>query len=487
MNDHNPSDSDDQPTGPTERMTPGDPLEGGSEEQGPKAGDAPGAEPAGEPGEAPGAERPASDEPASTLHGGWIPPGGGYSPSTGSGREWSAPGSGVGGESGGAGSGGDPEWSPPAGGGPGLGGAPLGEDPTRPMAAASAPRRLRRSADDRLIAGVSGGLGRYFDVDPVLFRIAFVLLTFAGGAGLLAYLGLWLLTPSDGPRQSASQTGVRALAVIGGVVLLCVALPFLFVGAFLAIPLLPLAFVVLVVILLARGARGKSDGDTSELLARVALVLLVIMVSIAAFFAAGLGAAVGGGAVIAGVVIALGIGLIATAFLGDRGRGRWLVLPAVVLAAPLGLVAASGLDLRGGMGEREYKPTNLSALNDIPKLGAGEMRVDLRALQLPAGRTPLHLKVGAGHIVVYVPEDVCVSSRVKVGAGYAEVLDRDNGGFDVDWKNHRTPPAGVPTLDLDANIGLGAVEVRYNDEKRFGRFGRDGDRVRNLADACVAA
>ena len=400
-------------------------------------------------------EEPAPEDqptgPTEPLAFGWVPPGGGYTPGPG--------------ES--------------------SGGAPFaGETPTATMPQPDAPRRLRRSSSDRMLGGVAGGLGRYFDVDPVLFRIGFVVLLFAGGAGLLAYLGLWLITPSDGPGDSASQTGVRALAVIGGVVLVLVSLPFLFVGAFVAIPLLPLTLLVLVIILLARGARGKADSDGTDVLARVALVLLVIVVSIAAFFAAAAGAALGGGAVIAGVVIALGIGLVSAAF---TGRGRWLVLPAVVLAAPLGLVAASELDLKGGMGERQYRPTTLAELRPAYKLGAGELRLDLRDLELPAGRTPLNVKMGAGHVVVYVPDDVCVSSNVKLGAGYAQVLDRDSGGFDVDWPNRRTPPAGVPTLDLDADVSLGAVEVRHYDETRKGRFGPYRVVDRAGADACVPA
>jgi phage shock protein PspC (stress-responsive transcriptional regulator) len=391
-------------------------------------------------------------EPEPTA-GGWIPPGGGYTPRADE---------------------------------PSSGGAPhAGEAPTAIMPPADAPRRLRRSSSDRMVGGVAGGLGRYFDVDPVLFRIAFVVLVFAGGAGILAYLGLWLITPTDGEGEAPSNAGVRALAVIGGIVLVCVALPFLLAGAVIAIPLLPLTLLVLVIILLARGARGKADSDTSDVLARVALVLLVIIVSIGAFFAAAAGAALGGGAVIAGVVIALGVGLIATAFLG--GNGRWLILPAVVIAAPLGFVAASELDIKGGMGERSYRPTSLSELQPRYKLGAGEMRIDLRDVQLPDGRTPLNVKMGAGHVVVYVPEDVCVSSRVKMGAGYAEVLDRDSGGFDVDWPNVRTPPAGVPVLDLNADVGLGAVEVRYNDERRHGRIGRYRVVERYGADACVPA
>ena len=48
-------------------------------------------------------------------------------------------------------------------------------------------KRLERSRADRVIGGVCGGLGDYFDVDPVIFRIAFVVLAFVGGAGLLLY------------------------------------------------------------------------------------------------------------------------------------------------------------------------------------------------------------------------------------------------------------------------------------------------------------
>ena len=54
-------------------------------------------------------------------------------------------------------------------------------------------RRLVRLVDHKVIAGVAAGLGDYFDLDPVLFRIGFVVLAFAGGAGLIAYV-LWSRT-----------------------------------------------------------------------------------------------------------------------------------------------------------------------------------------------------------------------------------------------------------------------------------------------------
>ncbi len=53
-------------------------------------------------------------------------------------------------------------------------------------------KRLYRSTADRYVAGVCGGLGEYFEIDPAFIRILFVLLTFASGFGLLAYLIIWI-------------------------------------------------------------------------------------------------------------------------------------------------------------------------------------------------------------------------------------------------------------------------------------------------------
>src|SRR6478735_1979406 len=54
-------------------------------------------------------------------------------------------------------------------------------------------RQLRRSAVDRKVAGVAGGLGRHLDVDPLIIRVLFVVLVFFGGSGLLVYGVLWPL------------------------------------------------------------------------------------------------------------------------------------------------------------------------------------------------------------------------------------------------------------------------------------------------------
>jgi phage shock protein PspC (stress-responsive transcriptional regulator) len=67
-------------------------------------------------------------------------------------------------------------------------------------------QELRRSTDDRMLAGVAGGLARYLDVDATLVRIAFVVLTIVGGAGVPLYLASWLLIPEDGADQSIAAS-----------------------------------------------------------------------------------------------------------------------------------------------------------------------------------------------------------------------------------------------------------------------------------------
>ncbi len=56
-------------------------------------------------------------------------------------------------------------------------------------------RKLYRNPDNVIIAGVASGLGSYFDVDPIIFRVAFILLTFASGFGVLSYIVLWIAMP----------------------------------------------------------------------------------------------------------------------------------------------------------------------------------------------------------------------------------------------------------------------------------------------------
>lgn len=56
-------------------------------------------------------------------------------------------------------------------------------------------KRLYRDVKNRILAGVCGGLGSYFNTDPVLFRILFIVTALAGGAGGLIYIIMWIIIP----------------------------------------------------------------------------------------------------------------------------------------------------------------------------------------------------------------------------------------------------------------------------------------------------
>jgi phage shock protein C len=58
-------------------------------------------------------------------------------------------------------------------------------------------RRLARSTSDSKLGGVAGGLGAYFSVDPILFRVGFVVATLISGVGAIAYLALLAFLPTD--------------------------------------------------------------------------------------------------------------------------------------------------------------------------------------------------------------------------------------------------------------------------------------------------
>jgi phage shock protein PspC (stress-responsive transcriptional regulator) len=96
----------------------------------------------------------------------------------------------------------------------------MSDQTTSPGRAGRAP--LRRERRSKVIAGVCGGLGRHLDIDPVVFRILFAVLSFVGGIGLLAYAAAWLFVPAEGaPRSEAHRmlTGsnplLAALAAVG--------------------------------------------------------------------------------------------------------------------------------------------------------------------------------------------------------------------------------------------------------------------------------
>jgi phage shock protein PspC (stress-responsive transcriptional regulator) len=76
------------------------------------------------------------------------------------------------------------------------------------MTGQPAARQLRRSAHDRMLAGVAGGIARYLDADVTLVRIIIAALALLNGAGLALYIAAWLLIPEDGQDQSLATAWI---------------------------------------------------------------------------------------------------------------------------------------------------------------------------------------------------------------------------------------------------------------------------------------
>lgn len=277
------------------------------------------------------------------------------------------------------------------------------------------PRRLLRSPDDRVLGGVSGGLGAYFRVDPVVFRIGFAVTVFFGGAGALAYLAALVFVPKDdgaGSPVPGRFGGRRALKVLG----------------------------------------------------IAALVLAGISVAGLLFAASGYAAAAGAGEVVAGAVILLGVALVVAALRGGLRRAALPVAAlAVTLALPAALVAAADIDAEGGIGERTHRPQTVAAIPaDGFRLGMGELFVDLRDLPWKRGdRIALDVRLGVGEVTVMVPEDVCVEATARLGVGEADVLGDISGGVEVDHVV-RPKEGDAPRLIVRGDVGIGEFVVSHN-------------------------
>lgn len=71
-------------------------------------------------------------------------------------------------------------------------------------------RKLYRSEKDKVIAGVAGGLGEYFNMDPTIVRVLFVILTIFGGSGIIIYIVLWLVMPTESSNSALTSESVKS-------------------------------------------------------------------------------------------------------------------------------------------------------------------------------------------------------------------------------------------------------------------------------------
>jgi phage shock protein PspC (stress-responsive transcriptional regulator) len=266
-------------------------------------------------------------------------------------------------------------------------------------------KRLERSNDSKVVAGVAGGLGRYFDLNPTIFRLGFVVLTILGGAGILVYIAAVLVMPAEGEPSSIAERVLRerrdrpgrlvALALVGAAIL----------------------------ILLARADTWPSAG--------------------------------------AGWVLVLVAGL-AVLWASSERRMRGLVVVLITLAAIFLATAVAAVvtafswfdvSLGDGVGDQSYVPASVADVRPSYDLGVGNLRLDLSNLRTTK---PLDVtaKVGIGELRVIVPANARVVLDSQVKAGSISALGRQDDG-----RNARVVVRGRGTLHLDARVGAGRIDV----------------------------
>jgi phage shock protein PspC (stress-responsive transcriptional regulator) len=374
---------------------------------------------------------------------------------------------------------------------------------------AQSPKRIYRDPKGPL-GGVAGGFAGYFDIDPVIVRLLW-LVALLSGIGLPAYILCWLVIPKAKSwppagyqgRPSAAG-GEHRVALLSGFAVIALAAA---IGAGVTDGigeyLLPAALVGLGVYLLNQRARttdeagataataspvGESElvgyvetnGEPSSARAgRTGLVTPTVISLLAIGTGAALALHAAGllplsvTAISAGGLVLVGGGLIASLWLG-RARGLvplGLGLATVMLgAATLGpwvdrvretpIESGSvGSDPKKDVGDRFIMPQSLSDLQPSYGLGAGKLELDLTALDFTGETRQLELTVGAGEATLLVPPGVSVVVQENVGVGKAEAFGSASEGVGVRLEK-RDAGTGAGTLSVELNVGLGHGQVQ---------------------------
>jgi hypothetical protein len=158
---------------------------------------------------------------------------------------------------------------------------------------------------------------------------------------------------------------------------------------------------------------------------------------------------------------------------GSRAVGsrlRWLLVTLVLATAAVVVVAAatvfsieaaSGVPLRGGIGDTQFRPTSAGQLAANYRLAVGNLNVDLSNVAFRRGTTHVTASVGIGHLIVEVPPGPTVSVVAHSGLGDVQVFGQNNGGLST-VQTVQSDGAGSGTrshLVLDADAGVGQVQV----------------------------
>lgn len=359
-----------------------------------------------------------------------------------------------------------------------------------------------------MAAGVAGGLGEYFGVDPVLFRVLFTVAAFFGGAGILAYIVAWAAIPERGAQHAPvdrligsgrrSHVPVWILTVAGVFVVWALFFSWWTPWRFLPWTFVPLTLtaVVLAVALSRRPAApygptpAAAATDTGTTTARVGpggdapgqparseppawvvearerrrrkvpvrwatFALVVLALAGVAIVDATVGVAIP--VYFAAVQLALIAGLVAGAVLR---RPIWL---ATILLIPgaIGLFVFAGcrVSLHDGSGDNYYTPKSTAQLQDNYRNAFGRTTLDLTELPRPEAARTVHIRLAAGQVRLIVPPSLPVNVHADVHLGDLRIDGNDGAsGLGV----HRDPLTTASKQALTVYVQISAGELRID-------------------------
>jgi phage shock protein PspC (stress-responsive transcriptional regulator) len=367
---------------------------------------------------------------------------------------------------------------------------------------------VRRSSEDRIVAGVCAGVARHLNVDPIIVRIAVVALTFIGLAGLILYLAAWFLLPEDDSERSVAadwfnltqnEPQVRAIGLFVAAVLAVVAIVgdsgwgLWWIGWW----VLPAAFLFWLFVVRprqrreeffaasanaapgAKPAQWSSDPDvlktqvdaytaakTAQVLERKRqryerrresralwrLTLSLIAIAIAVTLIVDQQVGVDAPTYIVAALLAVAIGCLIGTVWGNSGG-----LVGLGLLLTVALMVSSAVP-HGRVGEQVREPQTLAGLQPSYRHGVGEFVLNLSGFDKPtqlAGRT-VHIDAGVGQTTVYVPKSLPVTLDAELEGGEISAFGRQWHGHNNDVT---TTDGEGKALHLVINQRFGDMEV----------------------------
>jgi phage shock protein PspC (stress-responsive transcriptional regulator) len=298
-------------------------------------------------------------------------------------------------------------------------------------------RRLQRSRSDRMVTGVSGGLARYFEIHPAIFRVGFVVLTLLGGAGILIYAAAALVMPDEGKEDSIATAALRNRRDR----------PW---------PLIGLGFLAVAgAILLSRVSLSLNGGSWFLFLVAGAVILWITRQPAA-------DRAADPATDPTAEPASSPVELARRDSRRLRRLGKWVAitfatLVALVLIAIAAFFAVFDIDLGNGVGDRSVAVTSVENLQSSYELGIGTLDLDLRDVNLPLGKTHVDANVDVGDLRVTVPAGVALQAHGSVEIGDVELP----GGVGGSGRNVESVVAetGPRVLVIDGHAGVGSVTI----------------------------